>query len=366
MKITIFRPIVRDSNWSMRVCADGLVGHLRSELRDGDSIGEFGASADGADRGMFHYRKYLKYQWEAFRRKGDVNHITDHSYGHLVFSLDPRRTVVTFHDAVLMRLMDRTLSARSYPRWRILAQRYSFKGIERARKVIAVSHASKEDFLRYAGRFDPGDVEVIHNGIDTAFGPARDEDRLKVVRERCRLDPGLHYVLHVGHNGFYKNVEGLFRALSELEDDVHLLKVGSLFDRDQARKLVRYGLSHRVHVIENASRLDMPVLYHVGTLLLFPSIHEGFGLPVLEAMACGTPVICSDIPVLREVASDAALFYHPRDHQGMAEGVRRLIADNTLRGGLVQRGLERASAFGWDRCARAVYRIYRKIHDEQK
>jgi len=365
MRISVLRPLPRPDTWSMEICADQTIAYLKQKFREGDSVSEYRPTYFSSSRGgIFHFQKYIQYQCLAARHQADINHIMDHSYGHLVLSLDHRRTIVTLHDMVLMKVMSGSLPVRFDAWWRILSQRYSLMGIQKARKVIAVSNASKQDFLQYAQHYDERDVEVIPLGVDTLTFKRLGDGEVRGIRARYGLDQDKRYVLHVGQNAFYKNIEGVLNVLSRLDQRFHLLKIGSDFSPSQKRIILQKSLDSRIHLIQNAPRSDLPGLFNAACVLLYPSLHEGFGLPPLEAMACGVPVVCSDIPVFREILADAAMFFPWRDEASMARAIENMVGDETLKEAFVQRGLRRSSVFTWESTADKIYRLYETVHAE--
>jgi len=365
LNVSLFRPIARSHVHSMEVYADALVQSLGVYLKKDERLRQFQPESRYCAGSLLnHYARYIKYPLIARSNQGDINHISDHSYANLVFSLNAQRTIVTFHDAVLLKLMDGSLPVHFKPRFlRILAQKYSISGIKRAAKVIAISHSSREDFLKYADGFNPDDVVVVYLGVDPSFKPVKSSE-LNGLCSKYGLDTQGQYVLHIGHNEFYKNVEMVFQVMGYLEKDIHLLKVGSDFSPKQWRLINRLGLKDRVRVLPDVSRHDLPSIYNLASVLLFPSLHEGFGFPVLEAMACGTPVVCSDAASLKEIAAKTCLMYPSDDVEGFVEGIRKVLSDSALRKRMKEDGRERALKFDWDVTARKTYEIYREVYVE--
>ncbi|HWF26626.1 MAG TPA: glycosyltransferase family 1 protein, partial [Solirubrobacteraceae bacterium] len=160
----------------------------------------------------------------------------------------------------------------------------------------------------------------------------------------------------------YKNLQGLIRALPALSRDVTAVLVGSSTPHEaELRRLAGdLGVADRVRMTDWVSEAELEGLYAVSEGFVLPSLIEGFGLPVLEAMARGVPVACSEIPALSEVAGDAALRFDPADQGAIDRALRRLLADGDLRRDLVARGLERAAHFSWSRTGAGSLRAYRE------
>jgi glycosyltransferase involved in cell wall biosynthesis len=309
---------------------------------------------------MLRYaQRYLAYQWSVRDGEGTIDHIVDHGYGHLAFSLDGRRTVVTVHDTILLKLAAGELPGPR-PRWTILGHRVSLRGIGRVARVLTDSEATRQDFLRFTGS-DPARVVTVPLGISPHFQPGPDADRDAAGTRPLRI-------LHVGHTGFYKNIEGILRALPPINRTVGrpvvFVKAGTPFTAKQQQLIGELGIGSQVEHLGMVPEAQLPEVYREADLLLMPSWHEGFGLPALEAMACGTPVVVSDRGSLPEVVGEAGLIVNPQDDVQLVYGVVRALTDGRLRAELRQRGLDRARSFTWERTARQTLAQYRAIAQE--
>ncbi|MER3409131.1 MAG: hypothetical protein C4306_03290 [Thermoleophilia bacterium] len=238
--------------------------------------------------------------------------------------------VVTIHDLSfarepwLMRPWDRLLFCLLVPR-----------AVRRAAHVLAVSERTKGDLVELYG-LPPDRVTVTPNGVDPLFTP-------------CPRGGQGRYLLFVGSVERRKNPRAALEAAVQV--GLPLVVVGPTRDRALARELARRGADVRGYVTKE----ELAELYRRAACLLFPSRYEGFGLPVVEAMACGTPVVAAPDPALREVAGEAAVLVEP---ERMAEGVRRALADRER---LVAAGLERARRFTWEETARRTLAVYRRV-----
>ncbi|MBI5287632.1 MAG: glycosyltransferase family 4 protein [Chloroflexi bacterium] len=302
---------------------------------------------------------YATYPWRAAAAPADVHHIVEHGYAHAALRLHAQRTVVTFHDAMLMKLAARELPVDLLPRLSIFANRSNLAGMRRAARIIAVSESSRQDLLRFTD-IDPARVAVIHEGVSAGFRPCPQE---------ARPVPGAPIrVLHVGHCAFYKNIDTVIRVVAalsrRLEHPVELVKVGGTFSPAQRELIARLQLGDRVRELGVVAAPDLPRVYRSADLLLMPSLHEGFGFPVLEAMACGTPVVASNAGSLPEVVGEAGLMADPLDIEGLVEASVRVLTDDHLREDLRRRGIERAARFTWERTAAATLDVYRSVHEE--
>ena len=267
---------------------------------------------------------------------------------HVLPLVHPPRCVATIHDlGYLYYPQMHTRWARWYLQWSTAFN------VRAATQIIADSEATKRDLIAHC-HADPDGVTVVYPGYDESFTPVQDQARLTAVRQRYGLTRT--YVLYVGTLQPRKNLTTLldaFAALLEQGRDVDLVIAGkrgwlyeSLFGR--ARSL---GLQERVHWLGYVPPEDLPALLTGARAFAQPSLYEGFGLPILEAMACGTPVICSGVSSLPEVAGDAAILVDPHAVGELTQALRRVLDDDELHQELTRRGLQQVSRFSWARCA---------------
>lgn len=222
-----------------------------------------------------------------------------------------------------------------------------------ARRVLTVSEFSRRRIIDWSG-VSPDKVISVGNGVDSVY---RSEGDL--------YQPGYPYLLSVSNRKPHKNEIRLIAAFSHARID---RGVRLLFTGDPAGALLsaieRYGVVGRVGFLGRVEEGRMPALYRGAIALAFPSLYEGFGLPVIEAMACGTPVLTSHIAAIDEVASGAALAVDPLSVEGIAFGIQQICDDQTLRGKLKVAGLRRAEDFSWDKVAGRVWAVLEDVKGE--
>jgi glycosyltransferase involved in cell wall biosynthesis len=270
------------------------------------------------------------------------------------------RSVVTIHDCI--HLM--------FPQYlpNQLALTYARTSIrlaaKRATRVLTVSESSKRDIQRFVDV--PADkIDVIYNAYDERFGiEPRDEDVVR-VRERYQLEGD--FVLYAGNVKPHKNIERLIEAFDLVRkrglDHLKLIIIGDEISRYAAlRRAVHAHQLHKyVRFLGYMPEETLAVMYRLAGVFVFPSLYEGFGLPPLEAMASGTPVVTSNVSSLPEVAGDAAVLVDPYDPASIAGGIERVLTDETLRRDLRTRGLARAKQFSWEASVRRVREIYGEV-----
>jgi glycosyltransferase involved in cell wall biosynthesis len=271
----------------------------------------------------------------------------------------PCPSVVTIHDMTLW------LFPQYHYRRRMLAMRpFVPLAARRAAAIIAVSHATKADIVRILG-VDEQKVHVVHEAPSPHFQPVHCAQELGRVRAAYGLPR--HFILYVGTIEPRKNLVRLLEAYARLRAshdlDHALLFVGSRGWKDEAvfSAVERLGLDGAVRFLGYVPAPDLVALYNLADLVAFPSLYEGFGLPVLEAMACGTPVLTSPNGSLCEVAGSAAELVDPHDVDSIAVGLWHVLHDPDRRHELSVRGRDQAARFSWDRAARQTSRIYAQV-----
>lgn len=225
--------------------------------------------------------------------------------------------------------------------------------------VITVSESAKADILKF-GKVKADQVCVIPLGVEERFQQIQDELRLSIVREKYALEKD--FILFVGMIEPRKNLGNLVDAflMDSLPQFCDLVLAGSLGwgYSELLRKIGASSDKRSIRMPGYVDHADLPALYSAATAFVYPSFYEGFGLPILEAMACGTPVITSSISSLPEVAGDAAILVDPTDAKALASALQRIVKDSSLRQDLSRRGRQRASLFTWQQSAEKTLAVY--------
>jgi len=231
----------------------------------------------------------------------------------------------------------------------------------RATAIIAVSEATRRDLVRCWG-LDPARITVVHEAADPRFRPAPPE-AIAEVRRRYGLPP--RFLVTVGVIEPRKNLTRLLDALAILRraDDVHLVIVGGKgwLTTEFFRKLESFAHRQAVTLTGYVPDEDLPAVYSAAMLCVQPSLYEGFGLPLLEAMVCGVPVVCSRASSFPEIGGDAARYFEPTNAEDIAEAIRSVWRDEALRVEMQARGLAQAARFSWARAARETMAVYKRV-----
>ncbi|MEJ5251766.1 MAG: glycosyltransferase family 4 protein [Chthonomonadetes bacterium] len=307
---------------------------------------------------VLHTRRHLQ-RLASRVRPSEIVHLVDHSESFLLPALTANLKVVSCHDLIPLvetRIYRHTLSRR-LGQW---LYRLTVRDIALANGVIACSHATARDTERLLG-VPAEKIRVVYQGVDTDFfTPLPGGERLR-RRETLGLHPQEIAILHVGSNAPYKNVPAILHVLSHLRQGgyaVRWIKAGEPLSTSLWRLAHRLGVADRIRVEPHVDDARLRELYQVCDLLLFPSLREGFGLPVLESLACGTPAVIADVPALSEWAGEVCASAPPHDTRGLAEKVlqsvensRDCIARARLR--------EFAEGYDWHRITPQIVDAYR-------
>jgi glycosyltransferase involved in cell wall biosynthesis len=304
--------------------------------------------------------------WFSLRRLGlDLFHMPHRWVPYLL----PGAYVATLHDLNSILFPEEGSSGMGR-RWR----RYLLShGLSRAAQVIAVSEATKRDAVKHLG-LSPEKIEVVPDAVDSELAqPVTDQERDRTLARYQIHDP---FVLYAGRIQIHKNVPRLIEAFgvvkAELENhpryrNLRLIIIGDELSNFPAVRhaVMRTRIQHWVRFLGFVPLETLRVFYDSAEAFLFPSLHEGFGLAPLEAMAQGTPVVTSSVSALPETVGNAAVLVNPENVFDIARGLRQVLLDDEFREDLRRRGYEQVLRFSWDRSAERVLQIYRRVTSRQ-
>ncbi len=281
------------------------------------------------------------------------------------FTLPPSLTpsLLTVHDLSFLRFPQ-----GAHPALLAWLSKAVPRSLRRACHVLADSESTRADLMELMD-ISPDRITVIGAGVEPCFRPVTDQGTLDGVRVRYQLPT--RFILSVSTLEPRKNFTGLIAAFSQLTAtargsplaDLHLVIAGGrgwLYD-DIFAAAEASPVRERIHFAGFVADEDLPALYSLADLFAFPSYYEGFGIPVLEAMACGAPVVCADNSSLPEVAGDAALLVEATNQNALTEAMHRLLTDSSLRAELIERGLRQARKYTWEEAAQRLINVYNGV-----
>lgn len=298
---------------------------------------------------------HARLSYEMLTRAPDVLWVP----AHVLPLVHPRRSFVTIHD------LGQVHFPRAHPP---LERAYHNAAVwwaaRAASHIFADSESTRDDLVRFF-RVPSEKISVVYPAYDAQrYRPIREPTVIEQVKAKYRISGD--YVLTIGTLHPRKNYVRLIQAMERLEREVRLVMVGkrgwlydSILERAQAS-------NHQapITILDYVPAFDLPALISGARVFAFPSLYEGFGLPILEAHACGTPVVCSMTSSLPEAAGDAALFFDPLDVDAIAGAIQRALTDDALRAKLIARGFENVRRFSWEMSARQVLRALEGTEDQ--
>jgi glycosyltransferase involved in cell wall biosynthesis len=300
------------------------------------------------------------------KEKLDIFHAT--SYPSPIIRKCP--LVVTIHDLTYK------VNADFYPHFnglkKIMARNYynfmNWYSVHFSSHIITVSEYAKKTIMNFYPMIHSKKISVIYNGVSSDFRPSCPAE-IKKMKTKFKISG--KYILFVGTFNPGKNLIGLinaFAGLKTLREKKYKLIIASKIDPRYPLPLTlieKVDIKEHVMLLDYVAKEELRSLYSAAEVLVLPSLHESFGLPILEAFACGTPVITSDITALPEIAADAALLIRPHDSEQLRSAIVHIISNKHLRSELVERGYNRIKQFSWEVAAEKVLKIYSHVHKEE-
>jgi glycosyltransferase involved in cell wall biosynthesis len=366
MRIAIARTM---PEFSMDVYTEGLVSGLRAVRPDWEIIELFPDPIDRKSRSSWiRVKKYYERFWNFPRcvqqQDADIVHIVDAAEAHIVYRLrkTAKRTVVTCHDLINYFYSNNRVASVQLPLVSHQMWLYAIRGMRQADHVVAVSHATAKDTVQILN-LEPLRVSVVPDAVDLAFQPLP-EIEVQTIRQKYAIPSGILCLLNVGSDHSRKNLLNILQSLAILKQvglRFVFWKVGSDFTVEQKDLIQNLQLQEIVRYLGKPDRATLVEIYNAADILLSPSLFEGFGMTLLEAMACGTPVITSNLSSMPEVVGDSGLLVDPNFPQAIADAVLQLDKDPNLYTTLIEKGLARIKFFTWQNTAEQVATIYEKL-----
>ena len=300
-------------------------------------------------------RELVSVSWQVRNLAGDVFHAPHYVYPLML----PCPGVVTIHDCIHLRFPQQfpKLGSNSYARMMMR------RAVAKSNRVLTVSEATRADLVELVNA-DPSKIEVIPHGCDPYFLETVDDRELSNVAKKYSLDRP--FLLNVTNIKPHKNLKRLLESFGQLRrdyDDLDLVIAGGDFSQhpELLAACKSYGIEKRVKRVGFLPKKELRALYRLARIFVFPSLYEGAGLPPLEAMACGTPVVASDNSAIPEIVGRNALLVNPYRVDAITEAIRSLLENSSFRDALGAQGKIRAQEFDWDKSARRVLDIYREV-----
>lgn len=368
MRVGIIRRAIQ-SSFSMDVYADGIVSGLRAARPNWDIVELIPelkqeiwqpAPLKGLTN---YYRRYWHYPQE-FKAAGvDIFHVVDHSDGHYVYWLSGsgKPIIVTCHDLINFIQPQNISDQSKFPTVSRFIWEYAVKGISKADHIITVSNHTKSDVEQILN-VSPKQITTIPNAVDSVFQVLIPEEKSR-LRKIYGLPPEAVVLLNVGSNHPRKNVFSVLKALLHLkrrELPFHFLKAGADFTNEQKKFLEEENLVRNTTYLGKPSKTSLVNIYNAADILISPSLYEGFGITVLEAMACGTAVIAANTTSLPEVVGDAGILVDPMNTEAIAASIYQLYKEPDVYEQKVAAGLERVKCYSWEKTAESVANVYEK------
>jgi glycosyltransferase involved in cell wall biosynthesis len=267
------------------------------------------------------------------------------------------KSVVTIHDLIFLK----------FPQFYPVIDRiiYNIKAkyaCKIADRIIAVSECTKKDIIKYY-HINPEKIEVVYQGCFPVFKQRESSSHIEEIKKKYNLPS--EFLLSVGSIEERKNILLIVKALKNVPD-IHFVAIGK--QRKYAEKVLAYasqhGLSDRVHLISNVPLTDLPAIFQSCRIFIYPSLYEGFGIPIIEALNSGVPVIGATGSCLEEAGGPNSIYVNPYDESELAEQINRLLADNSLRETMIKEGHKYAERFSDEECTNAIYNVYKELVEQ--
>ena len=377
MRIAIVRPM---PNFSMDTYADGLVAGLRVVRPHWEIIELAPKPIDRHSRSIVlrakkAYERFWRFPRSVADHSADIVHVIDHSEAHIVRWVKQKGTpvVVTCHDLINFFYRNNLQGSVQLPIVSSGLWLRSVKGMKQANHIVTVSSVTAHDTTQLLA-IDPAQITVAPNAVEAIFQPSPSHQR-DTLRQQQGARPETICLLNVGSNHPRKNLSTILQAVAILVQQglpVQLWKVSADFTDEQKALIAQQNLEPYIRYLGNPDKATLVQIYSAADILVAPSLHEGFGMTLLEAMACGTPVITSNLSAMPEVAGDAGILVDPHRSEAIAAAVTHLHHDSVAYQALVVKGLDRAKQFTWENTALQIAQIYehllspnREIHAER-
>lgn len=302
----------------------------------------------------FQFERFSYYPRLARQQISPVNHITDHSYGQISKSLPFDKTVITCHDLIPLQYEKDPFALAKF--------KESISYLKKVAMVVADSEKTSKDIIEKVN-VDQDRIKVVYAGVDDTFGklPKAEIDQYKANLKV----PDVPLLLHIGNNLPYKNIENLLKSLSilkSLSQEFLFLKVGSEFTNEQKKLINELKIGERIRYLGFLPEKDLNSVYNAIDILVYPSLVEGFGFPVIEALKVGKSVVVSKDTSLEEIAGNVGHYVNPLNPESIADEINKAInLTREKKEAIEKSALSRSNLFTWQKTARELIVIYKKL-----
>ncbi len=372
MRVAIVRTM---PDFSMEVYADGVISGLRTVRPNWEIVDLKPQPIDRKSQSPIlrvqkFYERFWRFPQLVKHQVADVYHILDHSEAHITYGLKKlgKPVAVTCHDLINFYYKDNlqgsvTLPFLSHNMWL-----HAVKGMKSADSVVTVSSMTAKDATKILD-IEPARISVVPNAVESIFKPLPQEE-IDKFRDYSGISPETLCLLNVGSNHPRKNIDTVLKVIDTLKQrgvSVHLWKAGADFNEEQTIFIRNQNLENNITYLGKPDKSSLIQFYNAADILIAPSLHEGFGITLLEAMACGTPVITANVSAMPEVVGDAGILVEPLDYQSMADAAINIQDNSTFRQQLIEKGLTRVKQFTWESTSEQIAQIYEELlKDKQK
>lgn len=366
MRVAIARTM---AEYSIDVYTNGLISGLKAVRPDWEIIELAPRSFDRTSsswplRVQKYYERFWRYPRRVKQQSADIFHIIEPCDAHLVYWLKQtgQPAIVTCHDLINFFYQDNLKGSVQLPLISKSAWLYAVKGMKYADRIIAVSSATAKDTTQILD-IEPARISVIPNAVEAVFKPLPKVE-VESFRDRQGIGTDTFCLLNVGVNHPRKNISTILQAVAILVQKglpIQFWKAGADFTSAQKQFIQIHNLTKWIKYFGKPDKSTLIQLYNAANALIAPSLHEGFGITILEAMACGTPVITSNVSAMPEVVGNAGILVNPSNAMEVADAAIHLQKDPIYYQELVNRSLNRVKLFTWEKTAEQVAEVYEKL-----
>lgn len=372
MKIIIFRNYKEENQLSMKGYADSLSENLKKKFCQWEIVDYYPKfikfnilnKSPLVRKFIDFFNRYIYYPFQIKGLIADVYHIIDHGNALFIKNLNADKTVVTCHDLIPLLLERGYFPDIKKPPLALKIFKISMKYMSKAKYIFADSSNTAKDLTEHL--LIPKDK--IIKITNSTFYPFKviSRERKEYFCNKFALDTSKLIILNVGNTNFYKNISGLLNTLNKLPEKIDgrdwlFYHIGVPYSDKMLKIIEKESIRKKINQLGILEYHELEFFYNIADILFFPSLYEGFGMPVLEAMKCKTAVLCSDIPSLREIGNDAVEYANPYNTEEMAEKLISLLRDAERRNYLREKAIKRAELFSWEDTIEQIGKYYMKI-----